>query len=289
MAEKKIKSLHSTTHFLAAPVFYKIFIGLFLLMACSQSHQKKAKDYLNAAQQAYEEGNYDLAKRQIDSIKIKFPKAFKEIKAGFALMQDVRLAENRRNIAFCDSMLQVNYDTLKVMLLKFDYVRDEEYQEFGDYIPKIYPLSQTLYQNTVRSGVQEKGNLYLESVVVGSNIHHNHIRVSLPEGEYAETLPVTSEGLNYRFSTLTASYEIVRYSGENENGVAQFVYTFKDHPITVHFIGKRTLSKRLSNKEKEAISQSYELSSLLLEIERLKFEKEKSEVLIRYLLSKQTE
>ncbi|MGB4568703.1 MAG: hypothetical protein WBH96_07020, partial [Dysgonamonadaceae bacterium] len=62
-----------------------------------------------------------------------------------------------------------------------------------------------------------------------------------------------------------------------------------DHPITVHFIGKRTLSKRLSNKEKEAISQSYELSSLLLEIERLKFEKEKSEVLIRYLLSKKTE
>ncbi len=289
MTGKKRKSLYPTTKFLAVSVFYKIFIGLFLLVACSQSKEKTAKDYLNAAQQAYEEGNYDLAKTQIDSIKIKFPKAFKEIKAGFVLMQDVRLAENQRNIAFCDSMLQVNYDTLKVMLLKFDYVRDEEYQEFGDYIPKIYPLSQTLYQNTVRSGVQEKGNLYLESVVVGQNIHHNQIKISLPKGEYAETLPVTSEGLNYRFSTLTTSYEIVRYSGDNENGVAKFVYTFKDQPLTVYFIGKRTVSKRMTNKEKEGIAQSYELSSLLLEIERLKLEKEKSEVLIRYLLSKKGE
>ena len=190
-------------------------------------------------------------------------------------MQDVRLAENRRNIAFCDSMLQVNYDTLKVMLLKFDYVRDEEYQEFGDYIPKIYPLSQTLYQNTVRSGVQEKGNLYLESVVVGSISITTTSESASPKANMPKPFLVTSEGLNYRFSTLTASYEIVRYSGENENGVAQFVYTFKDHPITVHFIGKRTLSNACRTK-KEAISQSYELSSLLLEIERLKFEKEKA-------------
>lgn len=289
MTGKKRKSLYPTTKFLAVSVFYKIFIGLFLLVACSQSKEKTAKDYLNAAQQAYEEGNYPLAKIQIDSIKIKYPKAFKEIKAGLALMQEVRLAENRRNIAFCDSMLQVNYDSLKVMLLKFDYVRDKEYQEFGDYIPKIYPLSQTLSQNTVRSGVQEKGILYLESVVVGPFIYHNKIKIALPGGEYAETLPVTSEGLNYRFSTLTTNYEIVRYSGDNENGVAKFVYTFKDRPLTVYFIGKRTLSKRMSEKEKEGIARSYELSSLLLEIERLKLEREKSEVLIRYLLSKKGE
>lgn len=289
MTEKKRTSSNLSIKFRIAAVFCPVFLGFFLIVSCSQHKEKTAKDYLTAAQQAYEEGNYDLAKIQIDSIKIKYPKAFKEIKAGLALMQDVRLAENRRNIAFCDSMLQVNYDLLKVLLLKFDYVRDKEYQEFGDYIPKIYPLSQTLRQNTVRSGVQEKGNLYLESVVVGQSLHHNKIKVSLPEGEYAETLPVTAEGLNYRFSTLTASYEIVRYSGDSENGVAQFVYTFKDRPLTVYFIGKRTLSKRMSTNEKEAIAQSYELSSLLLEIERLKLEKEKSEVLIRYLLSKQTE
>jgi hypothetical protein len=45
----------------------------------------------------------------------------------------------------------------------------------------------------------------------------------------------------------------------------------------------------MSEKEKEGIARSYELSSLLLEIERLKLEREKSEVLIRYLLSKKGE
>ena len=52
---------------------------------------------------------------------------------------------------------------------------------------------------------------------------------------------------------------------------------------------EKSAPKEQDAGEKEAIAQSYELSSLLLEIERLKLEKEKSEVLIRYLLSKKTE
>lgn len=255
-------------------------------ISCSE-RSRGAKDFLTEAENAYKEGNYTLAKLKIDSIKINFPKAFDEINVGFALMQEVRQAENIRNISYCDSMLNVSYNQLNEMLTNFDFVRDDRYQEFGEYYPKVYPHKSSLNQNGLRSGVREKGTLFIESVLSGHSIKHNKVRITSNDGSYAETSSVTADGLNYTFNTLEKSYEIVRYSGYDENGIAQYIYTYRDKPITVHFVGKRTTTSQLSNSSKQAISQSFELSNLLLSIEQLKIEKEKSEVLIRYLKSKE--
>ncbi|ULB33831.1 MULTISPECIES: hypothetical protein [Proteiniphilum] len=260
-----------------------LFINV-LLISCSGGNG--AKKYLSDAAIAYQEGNYSLAKLKIDSIKMLYPKSFDEINAGFSLMQQIRMSENIRNIVFCDSMLRESYDSLNEMLTKFDYVRDGRYQEFGEYYPKSYPYHSSLNRNGLRSGVREKGVFFIESIVLGSGIKHNKIRVTSRDGSFAETLAVTSDGLNYRFNTIDRNYEIVRYSGTDENGVAQFIYTFQDEPLTVHIIGNRTINVTLSNASKKGISQSFELSRLLLNIEQLKLEKEKSEALIKYLESR---
>ncbi|SFL00873.1 hypothetical protein SAMN05216357_110138 [Porphyromonadaceae bacterium KH3CP3RA] len=263
-----------------------LFLSVLLLFSCSGKN-RGAKEYLSQAGKAYQEGNYPLAKLKIDSIKILFPKSFDEINAGFTLMQEIRMAENRRNIVYCDSMLGVKYTELNSKLSLFDYVRDERYQEFGEYYPKAYPHQSSLSRNGLRSGVREKGVLFIESILSGSTIRHNKVKVSTADGNYAETLPVTSDGLNYRFNTQDKAYEIVRYSGNSENGVAGFIYTFRNQPISIQFIGNRTVTVTMTDAAKKGVSDSFELSSLLLDIEQLKLEKEKSEALIRYLESRQ--
>lgn len=255
-----------------------------LLFSCS-GKGKNAKTYLAEAESALGEGNYSLAKLKIDSIKVLYPQSFDEINKGFGLMRRVRMAENRRNIVYCDSMLAVNYRLLTEMLNDFTYVRDPRYQEFGDYVPKVYPLSSSFHQNGIRSAVSEKGQMYIESVLSGGSLKHNRIKVATKDGSFAESLPVTADGLNYRFGTLDATYEIVRFSGNDDNGVAKFVYTFRDSPITLSFIGSRTTSILLPEKAKKGIAQSFELSTLLLDIENLKYEKGRSEALINYLES----
>lgn len=271
-------------------IFHLRFIFLFLLsfafFSCS-GEKKDAKTYLEEAETAYKKSNYTLAKLKIDSIKILFPKSFDEINAGFALMQKVRLSENRRNIIYCDSMLREQYNLLNEMITKFDFVRDDRYQEFGEYYPKIYPHKSSLNQNGLRSGVGEKGDLFIESVLSGSAVKHHKIKVTAGDGSFAESLAVTSDGLNYRFQTLDKSYEIVRFTGSNENGVARFIYTFQNDPISVEFIGKKTISVTLTKAAKQGIAHSFELSALLMNIEQFKFEKGKSETLIRYLESKE--
>ncbi|OPZ27936.1 MAG: hypothetical protein BWZ00_01384 [Bacteroidetes bacterium ADurb.BinA174] len=272
-------------YYLILPV---LFILSFGFISCSGKN-RNAKTYLAEAESALNEANYSLAKLKIDSIKKLFPTSFDEINKGFDLMQQVRMAENHRNIAYCDSMLEVNHRLLKEMLTNFEYVRNPEYQEVGDYVPKIYPLNTSFRQNSLRSAVNEKGQMYIESVLSGGSLKHNRIKVATKDGSFAESLPVTTDGLNYRFSTLNTTYEIVRFSGNNDNGVAKFIYTFKEEPLTLSFIGNRTTTITLPATSKKAIALSFELSTLLLDIEKLKYEKGRSEALIKYLKSKKTD
>ncbi|HHX31985.1 MAG TPA: hypothetical protein GX712_05285, partial [Bacteroidales bacterium] len=128
-----------------------ILMLLMLISFSCSGRGRGATKYLTEAEEAYKAGNYSIAKLKIDSIKTLFPKSFDEINAGFHLMQEVRMAENKRNIAFCDSMLRENYNMLNEMLVRFDYVRDDRYQEFGEYHPKAYPHQSSLDQNGLRS------------------------------------------------------------------------------------------------------------------------------------------
>ena len=94
--------------------------------------------------------------------------------------------------------------------------------------------------------------------------------------------------MNYTFTTLNKSYEIVRFFGSDENGVAEFIYTFQDRPITLTYMGRSNASITLSKSSKTAISQSFEMSNVLYELEELRYEKGKTEALLRYLESRET-
>jgi hypothetical protein len=263
--------------------FCFIFMGL--ISSCS-NRDSGARAYLEAAESAYQAGNFPLAKLKIDSIAMLFPNAFSERRAGISLLQQVRMAENVRNIAFADSMLVEKYAELNAKLPLFDFVLDTENQDLAMYYPRAYPPNVSLNRSGVRARVNEKGVLFIESVVVGNNIRHNQIRASVRDGSFAETLPVTSDGLNARFSTPDNSFEIVTYNGNTENGFAKFIEVFQNEQITIQFIGSRNATITLSNAEKRGIIESLELSILLTDIERLKFERSRSEVLIRYLENK---
>ncbi len=269
-------------------VFPILFFITAFFTSCDGKHSG-AMNYLKEAENAYSKGNYSLAKLKIDSIKTEHPQAFEAIREGHDLMQKIRMAENVRNIKFCDSMLAVNYGKLNDLKKQFKYERDPHYQEFGYYTPVSFPLNEAFNQSSLRAAVSEKGQLYIESVWMGGSINHNKIKVSTKDGAFVESLTVTDDGLNYKINTLDKAYEIVRFQGNDDNGVALFIFTYKDVPLTLTFAGRNSRSITLSERSKQAIAVTYEMSSLLLDIENLKYEKGRSEALIQYLESKQAQ
>lgn len=66
-------------------------------IGCMRKRRKKAALKLAEARAAFEAGNYNEAKMQIDSIKILYPKAFDTRRQGIYLMQEVELKEQQRH------------------------------------------------------------------------------------------------------------------------------------------------------------------------------------------------
>ncbi|MDH6310692.1 hypothetical protein M2451_003541 [Dysgonomonas sp. PFB1-18] len=260
-----------------------VFLSVFFF-ACG-AKDDGARLRLDTARHLYEQKKYIEAKEELDSIKILYPKSFDEIRAGLALLDTIRRAENVQIITECDSLITLYNPQLEKAKRQFIYQRNKDYQESGAYVPKETISGEAITATTLRSGVGDDGVLYIESVFVGVQ-KHNKIRVAARDGSFMESLPVNDDGLNYRFSNMDKSYEIIRFAGANENGIGGFIYSHEDKPLTVTLEGQGKYSYILSQTIKSAVSKSFHLSNMMLQLDSLKTAKEKAEYHIYYLDNK---
>ncbi|SBW02306.1 hypothetical protein [uncultured Dysgonomonas sp.] len=261
-----------------------VFLFIFLF-ACG-AKDDGAKLRLDSARRFYANKEYTLAKQEIDSVKILYPKAFDQIRASLAFLDTVRRAENEQIITQCDSLIAMHEPTLDKIKTLFSFQRNKEYQETGVFIPKESLTGGVITGTMLRSGVGEDGVLYIESVFVGSKQKHNRIKISAKDGSFAQSLAVTDDGLNYRFSNMGKEYEIIRFAGTSENGVAGFIFTNSNNPLTATLEGQGKYTYTLSQTTKSAISKSFQLSTMMLQLDSLKTAKEKAEYHIYYLDNK---
>lgn len=265
--------------------FYRsIFILLsFLLFACT-SENEEAQRQLNTARQLYSQAEYALAKQTLDSLKANHPKAFPQLQAGILLLDSIRRGENEQIIAQCDSLISSFEPKVEQEKTKFSFQQNKQYQETGSYIPKE-SVTSSITSTTLRSGVEENGQLYIESVFIGGQ-KHNKIKILSKDGSFAESIPVNDDGLNYRFSNMGKTYEVIRFSGNKENGIAKFIFSNTNNPLSVTLDGQGRYTYTLSQQVKSAISKSYQLSVMMLQLDSLKTAKEKAEFHIYYLDNK---
>lgn len=260
-----------------------IFLASLLFTSCTDSNSEQANKYLSHIQDLSNNGNFEEALLKIDSIQVLYPKAFDEIKKGLAYKQEVRRAMNEKQIANCDSLIAIYSPQIDSVKKLFVLNQNKEYQDKGIFVPKTVN-SNVLNSNMLRSGVNEDGTVYLESVYLGGQLH-DIVRVSSKDKQFAESLPITDDGLNFRFSNLGKQYEVIKVMPVHNNGLIEFISS-SSQPLTVTLKGKNTVSYPLSNIQRKAIVDSYTLSKLILTQDSLIDVKEKAQTLINYLDSK---
>lgn len=266
-------------------LIYLLFISLiaFSYYSCGDKKNEEAIEYLDNIQSLYQKGQYAEALQKIDSLQILYPKAFPEIKRSLSLKQDVRKASDQRRILESDSLISAYQPQIDSIKKLFVYQKDKE-DESGIYVPKTTAAS-TLNSTLLRSGVNDDGSLYLESVYIGGQFH-NQIEVTTKDKQSAESLPVEDEGFNFRFNHSGRQYEVIKVTPFHDNGLAEFIIRNADKPLTVVLKGKNTTSFALSGSHKKAIVDSYNLSRLMLRQDSLVTAKDKAQVRLKYLDSK---
>ena len=227
------------------------FCGTLALAACGNGIEKKANEKLMVAQAAYERGDYEEAKSQIDSIKILYPKAFEARKAGQALMLDVETKAQQKTLAYLDSALRAKTEEFNAIKDKFILEKDAEYQQVGNYLWPTQTVEKNMHRSFLRFQVDELGKMSMTSIYCGSgNIHHVGVKL-----------------------------------GEDGN-VIGFINFNKDKNIRVEFIGDRSYKTTMSPTDRQAAANVYELAQILSAMQEIKKEQEAANLKIGFINKK---
>lgn len=264
-----------------------IALAAVTLIGCN-NNEKKAQARLDSARNMYERNELFAAKSEIDSIRILYPKEFKVIREGLTLMRQVEQKEAERNLAFCDSLLPIRQQELEGLKKGFNLEKDSAYNEIGNYVSKQQTIERNIQRSYIRSGVNEKGEMYLASVYFGANpLNHTGIKLSTKDGLFAETPAIPYDGgLNYRFKDLGNTTEVVTYQGEKCEDAVKFIFSNQKERIKVEYTGGKPYVLYIADADKKAIASTYELAVVLSDIEKLTKEKEKSIKKLAYLEKK---
>lgn len=264
-----------------------IALAAITLAACNKT-EKEAQARLNNARSMYERNEFFAAKSEIDSIRALYPKEFKVLKEGLSLMRLVELKEAERNIAFCDSLLPIKIEEAEVLKKGFTLEKDSIYEDIGNYIWKQQTIERNVQRCYIRSGVNEKGEIYLASVFYGgAPINHTGIKVSTPNGQFAETASIPYDGgVNYRFKDLGKTTEVVTYKGEKGLDAAKFISSNIKDRIKVEYTGGKPYTLYIADGDKKAIAATFDLATVLSDLENLLKEKDKATNRMAYLKNK---
>ena len=241
------------------------------MAACEESIEQKATHHLDHAKEAFSIGNFNVAKQEIDSIKILYPKAFEARKQGIKLMQQIEEAEQMRIIEYEDSMIAVAQATFEQIKANYAFEKDERYQDIGLYTIKSQAPQRNTDRTYIRAQVDELGRMTLISSYRGSSyIHHDWLKLTVGD-VYVDT-PESND--RHEFEDLGVYYEWLSFINGNDGGAAAFISANKDENITFTLYRKtgpdssrpvyRNL--KLNKDDRYAIAKLYDLSLVLLSL-----------------------
>ena len=265
-------------------------LSLFII-SCEESIEQKAAHHLDHAKEAFSIGNYNVAKQEIDSIKILYPKAFEARKQGIKLLQQVEEAEQMRIIEYEDSMIAVAQTAFDKIKSNYAFEKDERYQDIGLYTIKSQAPQRNTDRTYIRSQVDELGRMTLISCYRGSSyIHHDWLKLSVGE-VYVDT-PESND--RHEFEDLGVYYEWLSFINGNDGGAAAFISANKDENITFTLYRKtgpdssrpvyRNL--KLNKDDRYAIASLYDLSQVLLALNEHKNLRDEAQRHLLFIRSK---
>lgn len=265
----------------------KLIVGLcatLVLASCGNDAEKKANERLTTARTAFEQGDYNEAKLQIDSIKILYPKAFDARREGISLMRQIELKEQQQSLVYLDSILQTKQKEFESIKNKYVLEKDAEYQQTGNYFWPTQTVEKNLHRSFLRFQVNEQGVMSMTSIYCGgSNLHHFAVKVIAPDGSFAET-PASKD--SYETTDLGEKIEKADYKMGADGNVMGFLYLNRDKNIKVEYIGDRKYTTTMTSADRQALAGIYELSQLLSSIEQIKKEQEEANLKIQFVTKK---
>ena len=234
------------------------------LTNCAEDVEKLAKPYLTRAQQSYANKQYALAKLQLDSIKLLYPKAFDTRKQAQDLLIEVELSEAHTSKHYTDSLLAENTARATTLAAALYLDKDVKYQDSGNYYAAQHRAEKNASKSYLRPQASEKdGTFTITAFYRGKPLGAHSLRFTASDESYVELKPTAEP---YIMSDATGRTERTDFAATPD--VAHFVAQHPSAKVTL--IGKDGKAQiPFTKNDAQALIQVGELSAALQAVTEL--------------------
>lgn len=240
----------------------KSIIAIVLLMiafGCGPSQRELAVQQINLAKQSLLQQDTMLAISQLDSVKLKYPKADVQ-----KVVAQNMLAGLYRELVDGLMLQQSETDSIIIELEKKFVKQKTEFDQYIQYIPKRQSFDRTWDRSFIQVNLDERGELYLTSNYMGENwLEHTGIRVY--DGNLqakTEKVPL-DDPFNHRSDFLDYKWEKVSYLNGKSDSIIQFIAENPKLDLKCVFLGKRYYYILLEDYDIQAIVDALSLSQAI--------------------------
>ena len=237
-----------------------------LLVACAPSDTEQAQVLVQQAQTLVDNGQWRQARIVLDSVHTVYPKEVAQRRLAKALGDSITYLEAQSTLAYADSMLPPLLEQSDKLLKQFKYEKDAQYEDKGRYVHRLLHTSSNTARNFLQAYVRDDRQTIVKSYYYGSyQVNQQQVTLSA-QGE-----EVRFSGSNHAFE-VEGWHEIMTLEDENALQLLNFISAHHSDRVRVHGAGikpNHTWVYYLNDKEKEALSATYQLGFLMKDILRL--------------------
>ena len=228
------------------------------LTNCAEDVEKLAQPYLNRAKQSYENQQYALAKLQLDSIKLLYPKAFETRAQANDLLIEVELSEARTSKYYTDSLLAENTVRAASLATALYLDKDAKYQDYGTYYAAQHRTEKNVGKSYLRPQASEQNGAFtITAYYRGKPMGAHTLRFTAPDGSYVELQPTAEP---YVMSDASGRTERTDFAATPD--VAHFVAQHPSAKVTL--IGKDGKAQiSFTKNDAQALAQVANLAATL--------------------------
>ncbi len=237
-----------------------------LLMACQPSETQIAQQLISNAKTLVDDGQWRQARIVLDSLHTFYPKQVDQRRVAKALEDSITYLEAQRTLAYVDTILPPLLAQADQLIKLFKYEKNDKYEDYGKYVHRLLATNSNTSRNFLQAYVSDNRQTIVKSYYYGTyQVNQQTIQLQA-NGE--ET---SLSGRNHHFQD-GAHHEIMTLSEDNALALLNFISTHQNSKIRVEGIGDKPTRNwvyYLNDKEKRALSDTYQLGFLMKDINRL--------------------
>ena len=258
--------------------FYHLLIlsilSISFLSCQSESDAEKASAYLNRARSCVAESHYNQAKILLDSIHDCYPREVAVRRLAKILLDSISVIENERTLHYCDSLLPLMQAEIATALKSFRSEDDSSYLSEVRYVHRLLRTENNALRCYLQVKVGESGDVFMKSTYCGRSIKHNTVELQ------SKDFSLKSMGSNFHaFTVDNVQCETLLFSQDDAWALLRFLEEHSQESIKVVLGGSSSsYPYYLMESERKALAETYALSVLLSDYERLNQERRRADI-----------